>query len=629
MYLNSGMDERHSYAATFTINEHLMEKRRHHMELLRMRRAQQNQLGMNKTPSSSENEEEDSEEESDSEMDDFSFLQPVSTRMRRILLRNSGIRKIESTEKEECRDIRVSRERCGCDCKSYCEPETCGCSQAGIKCQVDRMSFPCGCTKDGCGNLNGRIEFNPIRVRTHFIHTLMRIEMEKKHAEQQVHGTGAAYDDARINCSNYPPENEHSMFMNQYKQNCMGVYQDPTYSTTVMTNGHGANRGTTMSDGYYSTTAINCNQPMHTMQADTHVPHISSQTHGHQLHGGVPRVLLFNDSDDEFHHSENPTNIYDSFHHEESSSYSESSEGSVDSPTMKRKENNSAEELSFHSLFNEDEPGAPSQDFDAVDTFGTSDATEEFSTNERSDHAVDFSTATTTDSFSYTSGITTLITEASHIVNSNGYDLPSTIQNGSLYPSCSDSGMIYSVASNQDRSHLGYTDSLTNDSYQVSDYKSGRLNGAYSRPPQVENKYTELTSASCKLEPISELLTPPMFSTSVPSVDSGFRSMVTNANSFEVLHSAASQDHEREQEEQYTTYHDFNTHNTTSFAQHDSFDGNTGEFNHSAESYMNSQPYSLNQKLDHQDSASSEDSLQETTNFGEIIKKSLVETVSA
>lgn len=42
------------------------------------------------------------------------------------------------------------------------------------------MSFPCGCTRDGCGNLFGRIEFNPIRVRTHFIHTLMRLELERK-----------------------------------------------------------------------------------------------------------------------------------------------------------------------------------------------------------------------------------------------------------------------------------------------------------------------------------------------------------------------------------------------------------------------------------------------------------------
>ena len=62
----------------------------------------------------------------------------------------------------------------------YCDPEACACSQAGIKCQVDRMSFPCGCSRDDCGNMAGRIEFNPIRVRTHDLHTIMKLELENK-----------------------------------------------------------------------------------------------------------------------------------------------------------------------------------------------------------------------------------------------------------------------------------------------------------------------------------------------------------------------------------------------------------------------------------------------------------------
>lgn len=108
------------------------------------------------------------------------LLQPVPTRQRRALLRAAGIRKIDSLEKDECRDIRTSREFCGCSCKGYCDPDTCSCSQGGIKCQVDRLHFPCGCSRDGCANPSGRMEFNPVRVRTHFIHTLMRIELEKK-----------------------------------------------------------------------------------------------------------------------------------------------------------------------------------------------------------------------------------------------------------------------------------------------------------------------------------------------------------------------------------------------------------------------------------------------------------------
>ena len=49
------------------------------------------------------------------------------------------------------------------------------------------MSFPCGCTKDGCNNSTGRLEFNPIRVRTHFLHTIMKMELEKSHEEQYQH----------------------------------------------------------------------------------------------------------------------------------------------------------------------------------------------------------------------------------------------------------------------------------------------------------------------------------------------------------------------------------------------------------------------------------------------------------
>ncbi|KTF82231.1 hypothetical protein cypCar_00006268 [Cyprinus carpio] len=48
------------------------------------------------------------------------------------------------------------------------------------KLKVDRMSFPCGCTRDGCGNTAGRIEFNPLRVRTHYLHTIMKLDLEKR-----------------------------------------------------------------------------------------------------------------------------------------------------------------------------------------------------------------------------------------------------------------------------------------------------------------------------------------------------------------------------------------------------------------------------------------------------------------
>ncbi|XP_046725777.1 cysteine/serine-rich nuclear protein 2 isoform X1 [Silurus meridionalis] len=115
------------------------------------------------------------------EVDDCFFLQPLPTKRRRALLRASGIARIDAREKMELRAIRLSREECGCDCRFYCDPHQCGCSRAGIKCQVDRVSFPCGCSRDGCHNAAGRIEFNPVRVRTHFLHTIMKLDREKRH----------------------------------------------------------------------------------------------------------------------------------------------------------------------------------------------------------------------------------------------------------------------------------------------------------------------------------------------------------------------------------------------------------------------------------------------------------------
>lgn len=88
------------------------------------------------------------------EVDDCFFLQPLPTKRRRALLRASGIARIDSREKAELRAIRLSREECGCDCRLYCDPRHCGCSQAGIKCQV-RVVSPVGVQmqKDGSHSL--------------------------------------------------------------------------------------------------------------------------------------------------------------------------------------------------------------------------------------------------------------------------------------------------------------------------------------------------------------------------------------------------------------------------------------------------------------------------------------------
>lgn len=82
------------------------------------------------------------------EVDDCFFLQPLPTKRRRALLRASGIARIDAREKAELRSIRLSREECGCDCRLYCDPRHCGCSQAGIKCQV--RAADCALLVPGC-----------------------------------------------------------------------------------------------------------------------------------------------------------------------------------------------------------------------------------------------------------------------------------------------------------------------------------------------------------------------------------------------------------------------------------------------------------------------------------------------
>lgn len=112
-------------------------------------------------------------------LEEANFLQPHPPRQRRALLRASGVRRIDREEKRELQVLRQSREDCGCHCDGVCDPETCSCSLAGIKCQMDHTSFPCGCCREGCENPNGRVEFNQTRVQTHFIHTLTRLQMEQ------------------------------------------------------------------------------------------------------------------------------------------------------------------------------------------------------------------------------------------------------------------------------------------------------------------------------------------------------------------------------------------------------------------------------------------------------------------
>lgn len=188
-----GMMQRHSAQRKYTLAEFAVEQRHLRQEKLinRLREEKLEVLKQKLTKNGTqESEEADQltvddipEEEIDISgvnLDSGSFLHPYPSKRRHAILKAAGVKKIDKEEKRQLHALRMSREDCGCSCQGFCEPETCSCSLAGIKCQMDHSSFPCGCTKDGCGNTEGRIEFNPSRVQTHYIHTIMKLELEKR-----------------------------------------------------------------------------------------------------------------------------------------------------------------------------------------------------------------------------------------------------------------------------------------------------------------------------------------------------------------------------------------------------------------------------------------------------------------
>lgn len=156
-----GMGSKHCDQRKFTLSEHTAEQKRIH-RLQKMERLQANVVSVavtntNQPPaqttaptderSRSSTEESESDEENDENVecdnsgseldtDTNSFLQPLTQKQRRAVLKAAGIRDIASYEKNECRDIRASRELCGCRCRDFCDPDTCFCSRSGIKCQV-------------------------------------------------------------------------------------------------------------------------------------------------------------------------------------------------------------------------------------------------------------------------------------------------------------------------------------------------------------------------------------------------------------------------------------------------------------------------------------------------------------
>lgn len=190
-----GMVRRHNALRRYTVAEHALEQRHRRRERLRERLGGERFEALKHkliTSGAIDQREADGltvdqvpddvcdTHVSDTELEGRGFLQPFSSKQRQALLQAAGVKLIDREEKRQLHALRLSREACGCDCQGFCEPETCACSLAGIKCQVDRFNFPCGCTKDSCGNTQGRIEFDSRRVQTHYIHTVMRLELERR-----------------------------------------------------------------------------------------------------------------------------------------------------------------------------------------------------------------------------------------------------------------------------------------------------------------------------------------------------------------------------------------------------------------------------------------------------------------
>ncbi|XP_060069862.1 cysteine/serine-rich nuclear protein 3-like [Ylistrum balloti] len=337
-----GMELKHSHAEDFSVTEYAKEQRRLHQRMLEEHRQQGRLMSglteksklCDKSDDDEEDEEDDEEEEEEDsdfeDLEDYIFLQPISIRQRRTLLRQAGVRKIDIQEKDRCKDIRVSREVCGCDCKVYCDPETCACSVAGIKCQVDRLSFPCGCSKDGCGNTNGRIEFNPIRVRTHFIHTLMRLQLEKREEDSSLYrlqrstgakstsdlesggGSDSSGDQDRVGSQDKPKTVDLSEFNSNELGSCRDCQNSEVCNMMMAEVQHAS------LEAEQQRNVLNNMYPYKDLPQGT-------------VTNPLPHVLLFNDTEDDLYTAQNTTPFYN-FKQEEAS-YSETSECSSDTST--------------------------------------------------------------------------------------------------------------------------------------------------------------------------------------------------------------------------------------------------------------------------------------------------------
>ncbi|THD22245.1 hypothetical protein D915_007016 [Fasciola hepatica] len=116
-----------------------------------------------------------------------SKLMPIHGTARIKLLKESGVTRLDESERDVCLRIRATRSRVGCDCgpRYPCTPGRCSCIEEGIQCQVDRPSFPCSCMVTSCHNPNGRTEFSMEEVRTHVQNILRNLTKQQEDKNRQ------------------------------------------------------------------------------------------------------------------------------------------------------------------------------------------------------------------------------------------------------------------------------------------------------------------------------------------------------------------------------------------------------------------------------------------------------------
>ncbi|XP_041923809.1 cysteine/serine-rich nuclear protein 1b [Alosa sapidissima] len=289
-----GMMQRHSAQRSYTLAEFAVEQRLLRREKMKHRmreeklEALRHKLTKNGTQESEEADQltlddipEDEIDLSGVNVDDGSFLQPFPSKRRHALLKAAGVKKIEKEEKRQLHELRLSRENCGCDCQVFCEPETCSCSLAGIKCQMDHSSFPCGCSKDGCGNTEGRIEFNSSRVQTHYIHTIMKLELEKRLEEHSDQGDRSP-----------PPQEHHAQESHPHQQTSAPAMPDvPTF--------HFSSELTSVGENSCSSDMTDTSSSSGQSEDSEESPAVGEHSPLDVDENGLTRILSFTDTDSE------------------------------------------------------------------------------------------------------------------------------------------------------------------------------------------------------------------------------------------------------------------------------------------------------------------------------------------